>query len=171
MYLLDCENECCSQRETMPRLSAGLLMYRQRSTGLEVLLVHPGGPFWARKDAGVWSVPKGEYTADEDPLTAARREFLEETGVVASGNFVPLTPLTQPSGKVITVWAFEGDCDASAIRSNTFEMEWPPQSGRQRTFPEVDRGAWFPLPEARQKILPGQRGFLDDLHHLVTPRP
>ena len=156
---------------TMPKLSAGLLMYRRRPTGTEVLLVHPGGPFWAKKDVGVWSVPKGEYTADEDPLTAARREFFEETGMVASGNFVPLTPLKQPSGKVITAWAFEGDCDASTIRSNTFEMEWPPQSGRQQTFPEIDRGAWFSLSEARQKILPGQQGFLDALDRLVSTRP
>ncbi len=114
----------------MPKMSAGLLMYRRRRGILEVFLVHPGGPFWSKKDAGAWSIPKGEYTTGEDPLEVAKREFREETGFEASGEFVPLTPRKQPSGKIITIWAFEGDCDASAAKSNTFLMEWPPRSGR-----------------------------------------
>jgi len=149
--------------------SAGLLMYRQRNRVLEVLLVHPGGPFWVKKDEGSWSIPKGEYTSEENPLEVAKREFQEETGFTAFGEFIPLTPLKQPSGKVITAWAFEGDCDASAIKSNTFAMEWPPHSGRQQEFPEVDRAVWFSIPVAKQKIVKGQVGFLDELNQIQTP--
>jgi predicted NUDIX family NTP pyrophosphohydrolase len=147
----------------MPRHSAGLLIYRRRRRGLEVLLVHPGGPFWARKDLGAWSIPKGEYDPGEDPLAAARREFREETGFSVTGEFIPLRPRKQPSGKIIEAWAVEGDCDPAAIRSNVFSLEWPPHSGQQQQFPEVDRGAWFSLPEAREKIIKGQVGFLEEL--------
>lgn len=146
----------------MARHSAGLLLYRRRGR-LEVLLVHPGGPFWARKDLGAWSIPKGEYDPGEDPLAAARREFREETGLSVTGEFIALTPRKQPSGKIIAVWAVEGDCDPAAIRSNLFTLEWPPHSGRQQQFPEVDRAAWFSLAEAREKIIKGQVGFLEEL--------
>lgn len=151
----------------MAKKSAGLLMYRRRQGVLEVFLVHPGGPFWAKKDAGSWSIPKGEYGPEKDPLEVAKREFQEETSFPASGKFTPLTPRKQPSGKVITAWAFEGDCDASAIESNTFPMEWPPHSGKQQEFPEVDRAGWFPIPAAREKILKGQVGFLDELNQIL----
>jgi predicted NUDIX family NTP pyrophosphohydrolase len=148
----------------MPKsTSAGILLYRKRPATLEVLLVHPGGPFWARKDAGTWSIPKGEYEAGADALEAARREFLEETGAPIEGTFAALTPLKQRSGKLVHAWAVEGDLDASSIRSNTFSVEWPPRSGRQQQFPEIDRAAWFDITAARQKILAGQRGFLDEL--------
>lgn len=150
----------------MAKHSAGLLMYRRRRGELEVFLVHPGGPFWAKKDAGAWSIPKGEYRPGEDPLAAARREFREETGFAVAGEFIPLTPLTQPSGKIIQAWAVEGDCDAAAIRSNTFTLEWPPRSGLQPEFPEVDRAAWFTLTAAREKIIKGQVGFLEELGRL-----
>jgi predicted NUDIX family NTP pyrophosphohydrolase len=136
-----------------------LLLYRHARDGLEVLLVHPGGPFWAHKDDGVWSIPKGEFGPDEDPLAAARREFTEETGFTASGDFVPLTPLKQPSGKVVHAWAVKGDCDPALVRSNTFVL-------KGREYPEIDRAAWFGLAEARKKILRGQVGFLDELQTL-----
>ena len=151
----------------MRKKSAGLLMYRRRHGILEVLLVHPGGPFWAKKDEGSWSIPKGEYT-EGDPLEVAKREFQEETSFNASGEFIPLTPLKQPSGKVITAWAFEGDCDASAIKSNTFAMEWPPRSGMQQEFPEADRAGWFSIRVAKGKIIKGQAGFLDELNKFLT---
>jgi len=151
----------------MPKKSAGLLMYRRRRGVPEVLLVHPGGPFWQKKDAGSWSIPKGECMPGEDPLEAAKREFQEETSCKASGEFMPLTPRKQPSGKVITAWAFEGDCDASAIKSSTFLIEWPPRSGRQQAFPEVDRAGWFTLSAAREKIIKGQSGFLDELTQIL----
>jgi predicted NUDIX family NTP pyrophosphohydrolase len=143
--------------------SAGLLMYRFRDGLPQVLLVHPGGPFWANKDRGAWSIPKGEYQIDEDPLEAARREFREETGFEARGKFLPLSPLKQPSGKMVSAWAFEGNADPGDLKSNTFLLEWPPRSGRQQEFPEVDRAEWFFLEEARRKIVPGQVGFLDEL--------
>lgn len=138
-------------------------MYRFVDSALEVLLVHPGGPFWAKKDAGAWSIPKGEFEDDEDLLEAAKREFQEETGCTVAGEFVPLSPLKQKSGKVISAWAVEGDCDAESIKSNTFSMEWPPGSGKRKDFPEVDRAGWFSIPEAKEKINPGQRPFLEDL--------
>ena len=146
----------------MPKRSAGLLMYR-RKEGLEVFLVHPGGPFWAKKDLGAWSIPKGEYEVDEEPLAAARREFKEETGIPATGNFIELGELRQPGGKVVSAWAFEGDFDANELRSNTFEMEWPPRSGRKMEFPEVDRGSWYSVEEARRRLTPGQIIFVDRL--------
>lgn len=127
------------------------------------MLVHPGGPFWAKKDEGSWSVPKGEFNDDEDPLEAARREFHEETGEMPDGDFIQLTSVRQKSGKLILTWALEGDMDASKIRSNLFEMEWPPHSGKKQQFPEVDRGEWFYLDEARKKIIPGQIPVLDEL--------
>lgn len=147
----------------MARLSAGLLMYRTTNGAIEVLLVHPGGPFWARKDDGAWSIPKGEYPPDEDPLAAAIREFHEETGCQANGPFVPLAQVTQASGKVVSAWAMKGDWDPALLQSNTFSMEWPRGSGRQQEFPEVDRAAWFGLADARRRINPGQRGLLDEL--------
>jgi predicted NUDIX family NTP pyrophosphohydrolase len=147
--------------------SAGILLYRKQDQRLEVFLVHPGGPFWAKKDEGAWSVPKGEFEEGEKPLEAARREFREETGFDVDGRFAALTPLKQPSGKVIYAWAAAGDLDAAAIKSNTFTMEWPPKSGKIQEFPEVDRGGWFGIPEAREKLLPGQRPFLDELLKLL----
>jgi predicted NUDIX family NTP pyrophosphohydrolase len=151
----------------MAKYSAGLLMYRRREGILEVLLVHPGGPFWAKKDQGAWSLPKGEYTPGEDPLAAARREFAEETGFSAEGPFIPLTPLKQPSGKIIAAWAVEGSCDATKIKSNTFTLEWPPHSGQQQTFPEVDRAGWFTLKEAKERIIKGQVEFLEELARIL----
>jgi len=151
----------------MAKKSAGILMYRLRNGILEVFLVHPGGPFWAKKDMGAWSVPKGEYGEEEDPLEAARREFREETGCEPSGEFIPLTPRRQPSGKTVTAWAVEGDCDAAAIRSNTFRLEWPPKSGKHREFPEVDRAGWFSVAAAKERILQGQAGFLDELLKII----
>lgn len=150
----------------MPRQSAGLLMYRKRQEQVEVFLVHPGGPFWTRKDLGVWSIPKGEFT-DEAPLDAAKREFQEETGFTACGEFQPLETIRQSGGKIVHAWAVESDCDAEAVRSNTFTMEYPPHSGQMRTFPEVDRAAWFPLPQAREKILKSQQPLLDQLENLL----
>jgi predicted NUDIX family NTP pyrophosphohydrolase len=143
--------------------SAGILLYRRVAGALEVFLVHPGGPFWADKDDGAWSIPKGEYEDGEDALAAARREFREETGFVAEGAFLPLGTVRQPSGKLVTAWAVEGDCDPSQLRSNTFAMEWPPRSGTQAEFPEVDGGAWLGVAEARKKLAKGQLPFLEEL--------
>jgi predicted NUDIX family NTP pyrophosphohydrolase len=147
----------------MPKLSAGLLMYRHRGRALEVLLAHPGGPFWKNRDDGGWSIPKGEYSEAESALDAARREFREETGFEPGADFASLGEIRQPSGKIVSVWAFEGDCDPAVLHSNTFSMEWPPRSGRTREFPEVDRADWFPLDVARTKLLKDQLGFLDRL--------
>jgi predicted NUDIX family NTP pyrophosphohydrolase len=147
--------------------SAGLLMFRRRGRSLEVLLVHPGGPFWAKKDLGSWSIPKGEYDPGEDPLDAARREFQEETGHVASGDFIELGPARQKGGKTVTAWAFEGDMDPVSLRSNTFTMEWPPRSGRKQEFPEVDRAAWFGIEAARSRIVKGQVRLLDELASIL----
>ena len=138
-------------------------MFRGRGESLEVLLIHPGGPYWSRKDLGAWSIPKGEYLDDEEPLAGALREFNEETGFTAEGEFIPLGAIRQPGGKLITVWAVEGDRDASQARSNLFELEWPPRSGKMRQFPEADRAAWFRMDEAREKLIAGQLGFLDQL--------
>lgn len=153
------------------RISAGILLYRLRDGTCEVFLVHPGGPYWQGKDAGAWSIPKGELEAGDDPLAAAQREFHEETGTRLSGEFTAFVPLKQPSGKLVYAWAMHGDIDASSIASNTFSMEWPPRSGRQQQFPEVDRGGWFTIAAAREKILRGQRGFLDQLQeHLGSAK-
>lgn len=151
----------------MPKHSAGLLMYRRGGGVLEVFLAHPGGPFWAKKDLGAWSLPKGEFTPEEDALAAARREFTEETGFPAEGEFIPLTPLKQPSGKLIEAWAFQGDCDPGTVKSNTFTREWPPRSGRTEKFPEVDRAGWFTIKEAKVKIIKGQAGFLEELAEIL----
>lgn len=147
----------------MPLHTAGILLYRRRGGVLEVLLVHPGGPFWARKDLGAWSIPKGLCDPGEDPLAAARREFEEETGCAVDGECIPLGELRQPSGKIVHAWAVEGDLDAGRIRSNTFAMEWPRGSGAMREFPEVDRAEWFDLDAARARIIKGQAPFLDRL--------
>jgi len=138
-------------------------MYRRSGGTLEVLLVHPGGPFWMKKDAGAWSIPKGECEAGEEALAAAAREFQEETGLVARGPYTPLTPIRQQGGKVVEAWAFEDDCDAESLKSTTFSLEWPRGSGRRQEFPEVDRAGWFGLDEARRKILPAQAALLDEL--------
>jgi predicted NUDIX family NTP pyrophosphohydrolase len=155
----------------MPKLSAGLLMFRRRGQSIELLLVHPGGPFWAKKDKGAWSIPKGEYTPDADPLQAARREFQEETAIEPTGEFFDLDPIRQPSGKVIRVWVFEGNCDPSKIRSNTFSIEWPKGSGTMKDFPEIDRAEWFGLENAQEKIIGGQRGFLKQLAEILGVSP
>ena len=147
----------------MPKRSAGILVYRRRKGGLELLLVHPGGPFWAKKDLGAWSIPKGEYAQGEDALPVARRELEEETGMRGEGDALPLGELIQPGRKIVTAFALEGDFDPAALRSNTFELEWPPRSGRRRSFPEIDRAQWFAPAEARRKILPGQAEFIDRL--------
>ena len=149
----------------MPAISAGLLLYRRGESGLEVFLVHPGGPFWARKDEGAWSVPKGLVDADEEELACARREFREETGFDApSGAELDLGTFRQPSGKQVHVWAIEGDYDPAQLSSNLFEMEWPPKSGRRARFPEVDRGGWFDRTQALAKITTGQRPILERLY-------
>jgi len=154
----------------MGKTSAGLLMYRRRKEALEVFLVHHGGPFWSKKDLGAWSIPKGEYRADEDPLAAAKREFTEETGLQSGKEFIELTPIKQAGGKVVRAWAFEGDADPTAITSNSFSLEWPPRSGRQQTFPEVDRAAWFSIEEATQRILKGQVPLFGELQRLLSDR-
>jgi predicted NUDIX family NTP pyrophosphohydrolase len=148
--------------------SVGLLVYRRRPDTCEVLLVHPGGPFWQAKDSGAWSIPKGEPSGDENPLDAARREFAEETGFEMTGAFRPLAPIKQRGGKIIEAWAVEGDCDPAKIRSNTFTTEWPPHSGHVAEFPEVDRAAWFTVDDARRRITTGQRGLLDQLGQLLN---
>lgn len=144
----------------MPKRSAGILLYRLTAAGPEVLLVHPGGPFWAKKDAGAWSIPKGLYEEGEDPLAAAKREFAEETGCVPAGDFWPLGAFKQAGGKIVEAWAVEGDFDLSAFRSNTFIIEWPPRSGTMVEFPEADRAAWFGIEDAMLKIVKGQAPIL-----------
>lgn len=151
----------------MSKQSAGILLYRKRAGTLEVLLVHPGGPFWAKKDNGAWSIPKGEFNAGEDPESVARREFLEETGVPLEGGGVALKPVRQSGGKMVYAWAMQGNVDAAAIKSNTFTLEWPPRSGKTQEFPEVDRAAWFPLPLARKKILKSQLPLLEQLEKIL----
>lgn len=147
----------------MSKKSAGLLLFREVLGRLEVLLAHPGGPFWKKKDEGVWTIPKGEFDDTEDPLGAAKREFKEETGFAVDGEMIPLEPLRQPSGKIVYAWAIKGNFDPALLKSNTFAMEWPPKSGKQQEFPEVDRVAWFSLEEAHHKILKGQAAFLKQL--------
>jgi predicted NUDIX family NTP pyrophosphohydrolase len=147
----------------MAKASAGLLMYRIRDGRVQVLLVHPGGPFWAKKDYGAWSIPKGEISPAEDPLLCAKREFEEETGMAPEGQFVSLGTITQKSGKTVHAWAFEGDCDPARLHSNTFLMEWPPRSGQKREFPEVDRAEFFEIEEAKRRINAAQAWFLSEL--------
>lgn len=150
--------------------SAGLLMYRRRGGAIEVLLVHPGGPFWARRDDGAWTIPKGEIdrVGGEEPLATARREFGEETGLTPDGPFMALTPVRQKGGKVVHAWAFAGDCDPAALTSNTFTMEWPPRSGVFASFPEVDRAAFFGLAEAARKLNPAQVVWLEELMRALS---
>jgi predicted NUDIX family NTP pyrophosphohydrolase len=148
--------------------SAGILMYRWTAPGLEVLLVHPGGPFWRNKDDGAWSIPKGEMDEDANAAIAAHREFTEETGCALSGPLEPLGEIRQRGGKRVTAFAVEGDLDVDAVKSNTFEMEWPPKTGRMQTFPEIDRASWFDLPAAHVKILESQRPLLDRLFELLN---
>jgi len=147
--------------------SAGILLYRRNTDSLEVFLVHPGGPFWKNKDVGSWTIPKGEFTGEEPALDAAIREFREETGFVLKGPFKPLSPIRQKGGKRVYAWAFQGDIDPSAIVSNTFELEWPRNSGRQITYPEVDKAGWFSLEKAREMINPAQIAFLEELEEMV----
>lgn len=151
----------------MPKRSAGLIMYRTHLGDLEVFLVHPGGPFWTNKDKGAWSIPKGEYTEGEQPLEAAQREFQEETSFIATGTFLELGTIRQTGGKIVTAWAFEGDCDPTNLRSNVYQTEWPPRSGRRVEFPEVDRARWFSIPQAREHILKSQEPLLDALCRVV----
>ncbi len=143
-------------------------MYRRREGALEVLLVHPGGPFWSNKDLGAWTIPKGEVAEGEDEEATARREFQEETGLQPQGTLLPLGSVKQKGGKVVHAWAFEGDADAAAIQSNTYRVEWPPRSGQWRTFPEVDRAEWFPPDEARRRINPAQAGLIDTLERALA---
>jgi len=148
--------------------SAGILLYRIIKEKPEVLLVHPGGPFWKNKDEGAWSVPKGEFTAEEDALDAAKREFEEETGFTCNGNFIALSPVQLKSGKKVYAWALEKNIDAGQIKSNEFEMEWPPKSGKKQRFPEIDRAVWFSPAVAKQKISPSQSAFIDELLLLLS---
>jgi predicted NUDIX family NTP pyrophosphohydrolase len=153
-------------RSTCTRMtvhSGGILLFRYLAGRLQVMLVHPGGPYWENKDAGAWSIPKGLFEENEGPLEAARREFAEETGFAAQGDFIALGELVQPSKKTVHAWALESDLDTTRIRSNTFTLEWPPNSGRIEHYPEIDKGQWFDIDEARKKITRGQAGFLDRL--------
>jgi predicted NUDIX family NTP pyrophosphohydrolase len=155
----------------MPKQSAGLLAYRRLRGSLEVFLVHPGGPFWQSKDLGAWTIPKGEFTAGEDPLEAAQREFREETGFEPKGSFLPLQPRKQPSGKIVHAWAFEADFDPASLRSNTFSLEWPPKSGKTIEVPEVDRAEWFSFEIAQKKILTAQRQWVAELQQAMLGGP
>jgi predicted NUDIX family NTP pyrophosphohydrolase len=154
----------------MPKLSAGLVMYRERRGQLEVLLVHPGGPFWAKKDLGAWSLPKGEVGPEEYGLVAARREFEEETGIRPSGEIISLRKVTQKGGKTVEAWAFQGDCDPRTFRSNTFTMEWPSRSGKRSEFPEVDRAEFFAIDAAKRQINLAQVALLEKLEQIVSRR-
>jgi predicted NUDIX family NTP pyrophosphohydrolase len=153
----------------MAKISAGILLFRRRPAGIEVMLVHPGGPFWAKKDLGAWSIPKGLADEGEDLLAAAKREFLEETGVAVEGEFLDLGAHKQSGGKTIVAWACEGDFDRTLLKSNTFTLEWPPRSGRMAQFPEVDRAAWFSIDEALEKINKGQKPILVALKASAIP--
>lgn len=155
----------------MTKHSAGLLMYRFSGNDIEVFLVHPGGPFWAKKDVASWSIPKGEFSSNENSLEAARREFEEETGFPVDGKFTSLDMLKQPSGKIIHAWAFEGDCDSTKIKSNTFSMEWPPKSGKEQEFPEIDKAGWFNIETAKTKLHKGQVAFIDRLLKKLNIQP
>jgi predicted NUDIX family NTP pyrophosphohydrolase len=143
--------------------SAGILLFRRTGNETAFFLVHPGGPFWKNKDSGAWSIPKGEFNDGEDPLDAARREFREETGMICEGDFLPLSPVKLKSGKIIFAWALEQDIDAGIVRSNSFEMEWPPKSGKMKSFPEIDKAYWFLPGEARQKINAAQTALIDEV--------
>jgi predicted NUDIX family NTP pyrophosphohydrolase len=151
----------------MSKVSAGLIMYRFKKGHLQVLLVHPGGPYWKNKDAGAWTIPKGEANPNEELLSVAQREFTEETGVVPRAPYTPLTPIKQRAGKIVHAWAFEGDFDPSTLRSNTFEMEWPPKSGKTAEFPEVDRAEFFEVEAAKPKLNASQASLLDELERVI----
>jgi predicted NUDIX family NTP pyrophosphohydrolase len=155
----------------MTARSAGILLYRRRDRELQVFLAHPGGPYWAHKDLGAWTIPKGEYPDSEEPLQAARREFLEETGFAVEGPFIALDPVRQTNGKIVSAWAAEGEIDPTRLRSNLFSIEWPPQSGKMQQFPEVDRGAWFLLEQARVKMIAAQVPLLDQLMNRISYSP
>jgi predicted NUDIX family NTP pyrophosphohydrolase len=155
----------------MPKKSAGLLPFRYAAGTLEVLLVHPGGPFWANKNDGAWSIPKGEFGDDEDPLAAARREFEEETGSAPDGEMIALAPVKQAGGKIVVAWAVHSDFDPETLRSHTFSMEWPPRSGRKQEFPEVDRASWFDVETAKQRIVKGQVPLIDQLIDKLSQGP
>jgi predicted NUDIX family NTP pyrophosphohydrolase len=155
----------------MAKQSAGILLYRFSMDQLQVFLVHPGGPFFKNKDIGTWSIPKGEFLDDEEALTAAKREFKEETGQPINGNFIPLEPIIQKSGKKVYAWTVEGDIDHETIFSNTFEIEWPPRSGKQQAFPEVDRAGWFDLETAKVKIIAAQVGLIGNLEQILNTLP
>ncbi len=152
----------------MTKQSAGLLLYRRRGGGLEVFLVHPGGPYWQNKDAGAWSIPKGEIDDDEDPLVAAKREFHEETGLTIAGDFIPMSAIKQRGSKKVLAWLAEADFDAASVKSNTFSMEWPPRSGKMKEFGEVDRADWFTLDVAMEKILESQRPLLEEAQQRIS---
>lgn len=152
----------------MSKKSAGILLVRFKNKSPEFLLVHPGGPFWEKKDLGAWSIPKGEFSENENPLEAAKREFKEETGMKVSGEFIPLAPLKQKSGKIIYAWALQGNIDAQQIRSNLFKLEWPPRSGTKKYFPEINRAEWFDINVAKLKIQPGQLGFIEDWYNRIV---
>lgn len=152
----------------MSKISAGILLYRKENNHPEVLLVHPGGPFWKNKDEGSWTIPKGETNEGEELLPAAIREFQEETGILLSGDFIELKPVKQKSGKFVYAWALEGDIDADKIKSNNFEIEWPIRSGRFQSFPEIDKAAWYDIKKAKQKINPAQAALLDELHEFLS---
>lgn len=151
----------------MPAISSGLLIYRMKKGQLEVLLVHPGGPFWSKKDLGTWSIPKGEVEEDEGLLEGAIREVREETGILVEGNFLALTPVRQKAGKIIHAWAVNAEVDTGNITSNSFELEWPPRSGTRKTFPEIDKASWFGIGEALKKINPGQSPLLHELMSIL----
>lgn len=151
--------------------SAGILLFRRKGALIEFFLVHPGGPFWKNKDLGAWSIPKGEFEDDEDPMTAAKREFKEETGISINGKFTPLTPVKIKSGKLVYAFALEKDVDETIVVSNDFSMEWPPRSGTQQKFPEVDKAGWFEVDLAKEKINSSQAAFIDELLKLLTGKP
>jgi predicted NUDIX family NTP pyrophosphohydrolase len=151
----------------MAKKSAGILLYRMSKEALQVFLVHPGGPYWVKKDDGAWSIPKGEFEDDEDPLAAAKREFNEETGINLYGEFIELEPVKQKSGKIVYAWAVEGNVDPTTIKSNSFEIEWPPRSGKMKSFPEIDKAEWFTIIEAIQKINPAQSPLIKELQEKI----
>lgn len=151
----------------MSQKSAGIVLYRIQKSSIEVFLVHPGGPYWAKKDDGAWSIPKGEFDENEEPLAAAKREFQEETGIQLSGEFIQLNPVKQKGGKMVYAWAVKGDIDPAKVKSNSFEIEWPPRSGKMKSFPEIDKAAWFPLSEAQKKIIEAQSALIKELESKI----
>lgn len=156
----------------MVKISAGILVYRLENNRVEVFLVHPGGPYFTKKDKGAWTIPKGELNEQEDPFIAARRELFEETGYMHEGNFIPLTAIKQKAGKIVMAWAVKGDIDIKTLSCNKFSIEWPPRSGKMKEFPEVDKGEWFAIDMAKEKINPAQIAFIDDLiDYLKRPDP